>query len=366
VNIQNLRNLSLRNFRSHKNLELDLNSNFVFFSGPNGVGKTNILEAISLFSPGRGLRGANLNDLKSISSSVNWKLFSVFQVAEELLEVEICLDDDGKKTIRVDGKKKPLIYLGNILKIIWLTPSMDRLWTGVASERRKFLDRIVMNFFPDHPRDCLFYEQALRKRNQLFKENQTDLAWFSAIEKQMAEIGYRIDVNRRKVINILIESQKTLIERGFLPYLEVYLSSPEIINIEKFQEDLFNGRTKDKVLCRTLIGPHRSDLVVRHRAKNIEARYCSTGEQKALLLTLFVANAFAICRKFGAPPIILLDEIVAHLDQENFLNFFDQLKFINAQIFATGTEKSYFERLNLDFLSFDLKLTEEGIGFLVN
>ena len=159
----NLKQLKLRNFRSHKSLDLDFSSNFVYFSGPNGVGKTNILEAISLFSPGRGLRGASISDLTLSQSETFWNLSSLFKISNVFIELEIGLDKKGKKTLRVDGKNKPLIYLTEILKIIWITPLMDRLWIGGSSERRRFLDRLVMNFFPNHAKNCILYEHALKK-----------------------------------------------------------------------------------------------------------------------------------------------------------------------------------------------------------
>ena len=235
---------------------------------------------------------------------------------------------------------------------------------GGSHDRRRFLDRMVMNFFPEHARDCSLYDQALRQRNTLFKNNQTDVVWFSAIEKQLAEVGHRIDFNRRKVIEILIETQRSLIKEGFFPYLEVHLSPDRISNPEEYFEELVNGREKDRVAGRTLIGPHRSDLIVRHSAKNIEARYCSTGEQKSLLLSLFVANALAICNQFGKSPIILLDEIEAHLDQDNLAILFGQLQKINAQVFVTGTEHNSFKELGIDSLYFNLILTSEGVRFL--
>jgi len=366
VDNQHLRSLRLRNFRSHESLDLEFNSNFIFFSGPNGIGKTNILEAISLFSPGRGLRFANSDELRAISGSGNWNVFSLFEVEKEFFEIEIGAENNGKKTIRVDGKRKPLNYVGSVLKIIWLTPSMDRLWTGRSFERRRFLDRMVMSFFPNHPKDCLFYDHALRQRNQLLKNNETDVSWFLAIEKQLAEVGYRIDVNRRKVIDILVQAQNIKEEESFFPYLEMHLSPPEILDSEDFLETLVNSRAKDRISGRTLIGPHRSDLLVRHSAKNIEAKYCSTGEQKSLLLSLFLANALAICNQFGKPPIILLDEIVAHLDQDNLGNLFCQLQKIKAQIFSTGTEKRSFQDLNLDSLFIDLRNTSEGVGCFIS
>ncbi|MED5531482.1 MAG: DNA replication/repair protein RecF [Pseudomonadota bacterium] len=364
MNNQHLRQLRLRKFRSHENLELKFDSNFIFFSGPNGIGKTNILEAISLFSPGRGLRFASIDELRSNSGSGNWNVFSVFEVERELMEIEIGLDDSNKKAVRVDGKKKPLIYIGTILKIIWLTPVMDRLWIGSSYERRRFLDRMVMNFFPDHPRDCLLYEQALRHRNQLFRDNHNDDAWFLAIEKQLAQIGYKIDSNRRKVLDILVKTYRSIGEAAFFPYLEMNLSPSKILNAEEFFDTLVIDRAKDRAAGRTLIGPHRSDLIVRHSSKNMEAKYCSTGEQKALLLSIFIANALAICNQFGKAPIILLDEIVAHLDKDNQTNLFHQLLQIKAQIFATGAEKISFKQLNLDPLFYELKLTGQGISCL--
>ncbi|MAI97569.1 MAG: DNA replication/repair protein RecF [Rhodobacteraceae bacterium] len=362
---QHLRRLNLKNFRSHEKLELDFNSNFIFFSGPNGIGKTNILEAISLCSPGRGLRFANIDELRLISGSGNWHISALFEVEREFLELEIGIENNGKKSVRVDGKKQPLNNVASILKIIWLTPVMDRLWMGSSNERRRFLDRIVMNFFPDHPRDCIYYDRALRQRNLLFKDNQKDDAWFLAIERQMAEIGYRVDLNRRKIIVKLLETQKENIEPGFFPFLEANLTPLPFSNSEEFLEELVKNRITDRNSGRTSIGPHKSDLIVKHSAKNIDAKYCSTGEQKSLLLALFIANALAISKQFNKSPIILLDEILAHLDQENLENLFNKLKQVKSQIFATGTEKESFRNWSLDFKSFDLKSTDEGIKCFV-
>ena len=358
---QHLRRLILRNFRSHENLKLAFDSNFIFFSGPNGIGKTNILESISLCSPGRGLRFANVDELKLISGSGNWHISALFEIEKEFLELEIGMEDNGKKSIRVDGKKRPLNYVGRVLKIIWLTPNMDRLWVGSSYERRRFLDRLVMNFVPEHPKDCLTYDRALRQRNQLFKDNQNDNAWFLAVERQLAENGYRIDLNRRKVIDLLLKTQKEKTDPSFFPYLEASLTAESFSNSDEFLEVLVKNRGIDKCSGRTLIGPHKSDLMVRHSAKDIEAKYCSTGEQKSLLLSLFIANALAISSKFDQSPIILLDEILAHLDQNNLENLFYELELIKAQIFATGTEKNSFQNWNLNSQSFDLRLTDEGI-----
>ena len=346
----NLKKLKLRNFRSHKSLDLDFHSHFIYFSGPNGVGKTNILEAISLFSPGRGLRGANINDLIKNNSEKLWDLFSIFKISNLLIEIEIGLDTKGRKKLRVDGKNKPLIYLTEILKIIWITPLMDRLWIGASSDRRKFLDRLVMNFFPQHAKNCMIYEQALKKRNFLLKENEKDTAWFLAVEKQLALIGYQIDKYRRKVIELLIEMQINMKHQGFLPILNIDLDTQPINNSDELFEEFQKSRQNDIKVKRTLVGPHKTDLIVSHCVKNIQAKNCSTGEQKSLLLSFFILSSLAISRKFGQPPIILLDEIVAHLDKENLSIFLQQLISINAQIFATGTDIK-----NLEFLPFEIQ-----------
>ena len=350
MNNLNLKKLKLRNFRSHESLDLDFYSQFVFFSGPNGVGKTNILEAISLFSPGRGLRSANINDLKKADSEKLWDLVSLFNISNILIEIEIGLDHKGKKNLRIDGKKKPLIYLSELLKIIWITPLMDRLWIAGSSDRRRFLDRIVMNFFPNHTKNCIIYEQALKKRNFLLKENEKDVAWFLAVEKQLALIGYQIDKYRREVIELLIEMQKKMKNKGFFPILNIDLDTQPIKNSDELFEELQKSRQSDFKAKRTLVGPHKSDLIVNHSVKNIQAKNCSTGEQKTLLLSFFILSSLGISRKFGKPPIILLDEIVAHLDNENYSIFLQQLISINAQIFATGTDTK-----NLDILPCDIQ-----------
>ena len=350
----NLKKLNLRNFRSHKSLDLDLSSNFVYFSGPNGVGKTNILEAISLFSPGRGLRGANINDLTLSKSKTFWNLSSLFKISNVLIEIEIGLDKKGKKKLIVDGKNKPFIYLTELLKIIWITPLMDRLWIGGSTERRRVLDRLVMNFFPNHAKNCVLYEQALKKRNFLFKENLNDIAWFLAVEKQLAETGYLIDKNRRKFIEIIIEMQMCMKKKGHFPILKIELDTYPIKDSEDFFDKLKKSRKTDFNAKRTLIGPHRTDLLVNHGLKNIQAKNCSTGEQKSLLLSLFILSSLAISKKFRKPPLILLDEIVAHLDKENLIIFLDQLISINAQIFATGTDQKNLDILPADSLSYSI------------
>ncbi len=349
-----LQHLKLRNFRSHKSLDLDFSSKFVYLSGPNGVGKTNILEAISLFSPGRGLRGANISDLTQINSEKFWNLSSVFKISNIFAEIEIGLDNKGKKILRVDGKKKPLIYLTEILKIIWITPLMDRLWIGGSSERRRFLDRLVMNFFPSHAKNCVLYDKALKKRNLLFKDNVNDIAWFLAVEKQLAEIGYLIDIKRRKVIELITEMQEIMEKKGYFSILKLELDTEPIKNSEDFFEELQKSRKSDFYMKRTQIGPHKTDLLVNHSLKKIQAKNCSTGEQKSLLLSLFILSSLAISKQFRKPPVILLDEIVAHLDKENLTILLDQFININAQIFATGTDKKNLDILPEHILSYSL------------
>ena len=350
----NLKNLKIRSFRSHENIDLDFNSKFTFFSGPNGIGKTNILEAISLFSPGRGLRNANINDLTLVNSRNNWHLSALFKISNVLMEIDIGLDSKGKKILKIDGKRKPHMFLTETIKIIWLTPLMDRLWIGSPLERRRFLDRLVMNFFPEHAKHCIFYDQALKKRNLLLKENEKDIIWFNAIEKQLAEIGFFIDKFRREVIDFLIKMQIEMKEKGFPPILKIELDTYPIWNFEDFLEELQKTRKNDMYTKRTSVGPHKTDLLVYHSSKNMPAKNCSTGEQKSLLMSLFILSSLAISKKFGQPPIILLDEILAHFDKENLSIFFEQLISIDAQIFATGTDRKYIDDLQIEFLSYVL------------
>ena len=354
-----LKKLTLRNFRSYKNLNLQFDSKFIYFSGPNGIGKTNILEAISLFSPGRGLRNANISDLNQIKNKNLWHISAILNISNIFMEIEIGLDKTGKKHLRIDGKKKPLFCLAEIFKILWITPLMDRLWIGASNERRRFLDRLVMNFFPHHAKYCILYDQALTKRNLLFKENEKDEAWFIAIEKQLAEIGYFIDKYRREVINLLSKMQLNMKNKGYFPILDIGLNTNPINNMNEFFENLKKNRKNDYKFKRTLIGPHKSDLIIHHIVKNMPAKNCSTGEQKSLLLSLFILSSLAISKKFQKPPIILLDEIVAHLDKENLKILLEQLISIDAQIFASGTDKINFDIFPTNFLSYNLNWDKE-------
>ncbi len=211
-----------------------------------------------------------------------------------------------------------------------------------------------MNFFPNHAKNCVLYEQALKKRNFLFKENLNDIAWFLAVEKQLAETGYLIDKNRRKFIEIIIEMQMCMKKKGHFPILKIELDTYPIKDKEDFFDKLKKSRKTDFNAKRTLIGPHRTDLLVNHGLKNIQAKNCSTGEQKSLLLSLFILSSLAISKKFRKPPLILLDEIVAHLDKENLIIFLDQLISINAQIFATGTDQKNLDILPADSLSYSI------------
>ena len=337
----NLKQLKLRNFRSHKSLDLDFSSNFVYFSGPNGVGKTNILEAISLFSPGRGLRGASISDLTLSQSETFWNLSSLFKISNVFIELEIGLDKKGKKTLRVDGKNKPLIYLTEILKIIWITPLMDRLWIGGSSERRRFLDRLVMNFFPNHAKNCVLYEHALKKRNFLFKENVNDIAWFLAVEKQLAEIGYLIDKNRREVIEIIIEMQISMEQNGHFPILKLELDTYPIKNGEDLFEELQKSRKTDFNAKRTLIGPHRDDFILTLDGRSA-ADFGSEGQQRTMALALKLGQGRLLEKKRNASPVYLIDDVFGELDPSRRNALMDYLP-ASSQKLITTTSLSWMD-----------------------
>ena len=366
MDIQRIKRLKLKNFRSHEKLSLEFDTSFTLLSGPNGVGKTNVLEAISLFSPGRGLRGALGSDLGNFASPIGWNISAIFEIADELTEMELVSTDLGKKNLYIDGKKKQLSHLGSLLQIVWLTPLMDRLWIGASIERRKFLDRIVMNYFPEHPKNCFIYEQALKQRNRLIRENQKDTAWYASIEKLLAKAGSSIDRNRRAIIRKIKVCNMEILKKTLLPYVEVDLSMPKFEDEDELFELFVKNRSIDIASGRTLKGPHRSDLLVSHGKNKMEAKQCSTGEQKALLLSVFLANILTMINSFGRPPIILLDEITAHLDFNNANGFLSQLHQTGAQIFATSSERMDFEKLAINATLVEMNAPLPGINPVVS
>ncbi len=343
-----LRELTLSHFRSHKGAQMRFDGRPVAIYGANGVGKTNILEAISVLSPGRGMRRVAASEMTRTPEALGWKVTALLQSRDQYYEVETGSVEGAARTVTVDGKTASQAVLGRIARILWLMPSMDRLWIEGAEGRRRFLDRMTLSLVPSHGEAVIAYEKAMRQRNRLLKDQVADAAWYRALEGQMAVQGAQIHQNRVDALAALTAAQisaPTAFPAADLTLLfaDGAREGPvqEAALLSAYQE----GRIRDMRAGRTLIGPHRADLGAVYQAKGIAARQCSTGEQKALLVSLILANARALAADFGAPPILLLDEVAAHLDANRRAALFDEICDLNAQAFMTGTGAELFEAL---------------------
>lgn len=347
--------LTLSHFRSHRAARLALDGRPVAISGPNGAGKTNIIEAVSLLSPGRGLRRASADELARKPDAIGWKIRA--ETAAPLHELETFAEGADSRQVRIEGKPAPQAALGRILRILWLVPAMDRLWIESAEGRRRFLDRMTLSFAPDHADAVLAYEKAMRDRNRLLKDMVSDAHWYVALESQMADAATRITANRHHALARIAAAQQGA-ETAF-PAAELALIGPEGEDIpEDLAPALAANRRRDMAAGRTLLGPHRADLAARYATKGVPADQCSTGEQKALLISLILANARALAADLGTPPILLLDEVAAHLDQHRRAALYDEICALGAQALMTGTEPGLFDSLGNRAQSF--AVVEEG------
>lgn len=342
-----LRELTLSHFRSHRIARLSLDGRPVAIHGRNGAGKTNILEAISMLSPGRGLRRATADEMIRRPEGVGWKVTAILQSPHQIHEVDTWIEQGGVRQVRIDGKSAPQVALGRIARMVWLVPVMDRLWVEGADGRRRFLDRMTMSFKPHHADTVLTYEKAMRERNRLLKDGQRDGHWYDALEAQMARAAAEMTKNRNTALSLLIAAQAEA-ETAF-PAAELSLIQPDEAELPTTEEGLAQAfaesRPRDLLAGRTLVGPHRTDLAATYSTKGIAARDCSTGEQKALLVSLILANSRALTRDFGAPPILLLDEVAAHLDAGRRAALYDEVCALGAQAFMTGTGPDLFAEL---------------------
>ncbi len=338
--------LTLSHFRSHKRSEMVFDGRPVALVGPNGAGKTNVLEAISLMSPGRGLRRAVAEDLARKPEGLGWKITASVQGIAAAHDLEISADQGETRSVRIDGKATTQSMLGRVLRVLWLVPAMDRLWTEAAEGRRRFLDRVTLSFIPDHAEATLAYERAMRDRNRLLKDQITDARWYTVLEAQMAEQGAIIMTNRQRALARLAESQAQ--SDSIFPRAHLALSNPEgtpDVPAQDLAAALAENRRRDMAAGRTLIGPHRADLTAVYAAKNTPADQCSTGEQKALLISLILANARALAADLGKAPVLLLDEVAAHLDTNRRAALYDEICAMGAQAIMTGTEAELFAAL---------------------
>lgn len=342
-----IREITLSHFRSHKAARLETDGRLIAIHGPNGAGKTNILEAISMLSPGRGLRRSSVDEMSRAPEKIGWKISATLESLSEVHEVSTWFEGEAGRRVEIDGKAASQVALGRLARVVWLVPVMDRLWMEGASERRKFWDRIVMSFIPEHAETTIKYEKAMRQRNKLLKDQVRDSSWYIALENQMAESGAQIAKNRDEVLKRLQIAQHD-VETAF-PTADLDLicaeGKPSEQTYDALKTSFEEGRMRDMAAARTLSGPHRVDLQAIYAAKGVEAKSCSTGEQKALLVSLILANARALSEDFGAPPILLLDEVAAHLDADRRAALYDELHALGAQAWMTGTGPELFEAL---------------------
>jgi DNA replication and repair protein RecF len=345
--------LRLTNFRSYATGELCVSGAPVVLAGPNGAGKTNVLDAISLLSPGRGLRGAKLAEHTRKGPASNeetlWAVAAT--VARGGTEYEIgtgLTQASPSRQVRLNGAPaQSSAELGDIVQLIWLTPAMDRLFIESAGGRRRFLDRLVLGFDAGHARAATRYEAAMRERARLLKYGPRDPAWLDGLENEMAEAGHLIAQARAATVEKL---SRALAERGgpqggAFPAASLALTDAlHLSTAEDLRSQLATSRMRDAEAGRALVGPHTTDLAVRHTGKRAEARDCSTGEQKALLISIMLADARELARaREGLAPILLLDEIAAHLDAARRAALFEEIHSLSAQAWMTGTDLSLFD-----------------------
>jgi DNA replication and repair protein RecF len=347
--------LVLSQFRSHGMTRLAFDGRPVALHGPNGAGKTNILEALSLLSPGRGLRRAGAEELARRPEAIGWKISAQIDGLDAPHEVVTFAEGTDPRVVRIDGKAATQAMLGRVLRILWLVPAMDRLWIEAAEGRRRFLDRITLSFRPEHGEAVLNYEKAMRERNRLLKDQVRDAHWYTVIEARMAEAAALIDASRSAALVRLAAAQEDA--ESVFPRAELSLVHPDG-GYEDLASALAEGRTRDMTAGRTLQGPHRVDLSAVFAAKGVEAAQCSTGEQKALLISLILANARALAADLGRAPVVLLDEVAAHLDAARRAALYDEICALGAQAVMTGTEPVLFEELGARAQS--LSVTEDG------
>lgn len=351
-----LTRLLLNDFRNYDSISLKLSSRHVVFTGNNGAGKTNLLEAVSFLSPGRGLRRAQLADVSRVGAPGGFSIFAEVDGMDGSVEIGTGVqggDEGFVRRLRLNGTQaKSVDELADHLRVLWLTPAMDGLFTGPSADRRRFLDRLVLSLDPAHGRRASDFEKAMRGRNRLLAEGRFDRTWLSGIEQQMAALGIAMALARREMLGLLtalIERDRdsafpsaTLALTGFLDDVE---DAPAIDLEDRYAAMLADSRGLDASAGRTLEGPHRVDLLVRHREKDMEAERCSTGEQKALLVGLILAHARLVANMTGHAPVLLLDEIAAHLDEGRRAALFDRIDAIGGQAFMTGTDRAMFSAL---------------------
>jgi DNA replication and repair protein RecF len=348
--------LALADFRSYAALELDLDPAPVVLTGPNGAGKTNLLEAVSFLAPGRGFRRVRLGEITRAGAR-GWSVFARIAKPDDTVEIGTGLvppAEEGaveRRTVRIDGAESGGgAALAGVAALDWLTPQMDRLFLESPGGRRRFLDRLVYGMVPAHARHVAAFEKAMRERQQLLRAGSGDTAWLAALETTMAEMGVVVAAARREAmarLDAALSAADGPFPRALVAvsgYLEDALAGAPAVEVEdRYREALAAGRQRDADAGTTALGPHRADLLARHGLKDMPAERCSTGEQKAILISIVLANARLTAARRGMPPILLLDEIAAHLDTARREALAQAILSLGAQAWATGTDAALFE-----------------------
>jgi DNA replication and repair protein RecF len=349
--------ISLAQFRNYGDLCLALDATPIVLTGPNGSGKTNLLEAISLLVPGRGLRRAALSDLQKQEGIAPWAVAADLMTPLGVMQIGTGRDpeesDNERRLIHIDGKNARNQHaLNEHMAMAWITPEMDRLLAEGPSTRRKWLDRLVFSFDPAHGGRVHRYEKAMRERLRLLCEGPADAAWLNALEDEMAQTGVAIAAARRHLLRQLRTAiaetasafpQADLALKGMAE--EALEDQPALPVEDKMRAAFARLRGEDAQSGTTAAGPHRSDLAVTHRAKAMPAEFCSTGEQKALIVAIMLAYVRTLAKARQMPPLFLLDDIAAHLDDTRRAALFEEIRVLGVQAWLTGTDAEPFAPL---------------------
>lgn len=355
--------IGLTNFRSYASAVLEADNRPIVLLGANGAGKTNLLEAISLLAPGSGLRRASYDELGRIGGGGDWAVAARLNTHAGIVDIGTGQRPGGGdgaragRIVRIDGETVGPAALAEHVDMVWLTPAMDGLFAGPGADRRAFLDRLVLCFDAGHAARSARFERAMRQRNRLLEEGG-DRVQLDGLEMQLAESGVAIAAARMEAVAALLvigATRRERVPRSPFPWfglalagtLEADLAAHAAVDAEdRYRARLAGARERDRAATRTLEGPHRSDLVVTHGPKQMPARMCSTGEQKALLMGLVLAHAALIAeRREGSPPILLLDEVAAHFDAARRTALFEDVLALGAQAWMTGTDPAAFAAL---------------------
>jgi len=354
-----VRQLRLTDFRNYRQLRLDCGPEPVVLVGPNGSGKTNLIEALSFLAPGRGLRRARLDEVARRPDASSWAVAATIDTPEGRLAIGTGLEpprgEGGvpRRVVRIDGRPaSSQTALGLHVAAVWLTPQLDRLFLDGAGERRRFVDRLVTALHPEHAGDVAAYENALRQRARLLADGNRDPHWFTVLEDTMARHGVALASNRADTVQRLDAAARL----GVGPFpraalamtgeVDRWIAAMAAIDAEdRLRAELAAGRLRDAEARTTSTGPHRSDLAVRHLDLDLPAAEGSTGQQKALLVSIALAHARLVTLSRGRPPLLLLDEIAAHLDSERRSALFEEVVALGVQSWMTGTDAELFRPL---------------------